>query len=172
LSCDSVFSSISVISLALLSDVVRFASYSRTRGLSRCLLLVYSSTAGLPVTFYTFSLLRNRFSIVLTGNMRNKCIAFGCKTDYDRQDSRSDEIPEDKPTLHSFPKDKTLFDKWVKAISRKDFVPSQYSCVCSKHFLPSDFVEVIVRWLSNTKCWNCSNIPYKHIFSSNLRQRY
>jgi len=74
--------------------------------------------------------------------MPNKCVAFGCKTGYDRQDSGSDEIPGDKPTLHSFPKDKTLFDKWVKAISRNDFVPSQYSRVCSKHFLPSDFVEV------------------------------
>jgi len=74
--------------------------------------------------------------------MPNKCVAFGCKTGYDRQESGSDEVTGDKPTLHSFPKDKTLFDKWVKAISRKDFVPSQYSRVCSKHFLPSDFVEV------------------------------
>jgi len=66
----------------------------------------------------------------------------GVKTGYDRQDCESNEIPGDKPTLHSFPKDKTLLDKWLKAISRKDFVPSQYSRVCSKHFLPSDFVEV------------------------------
>ena len=61
-----------------------------------------------------------------------RCV--GCKTGYDRQDSGSDEVPGDKPTLHSFPKDQILLAKWVKAISRKDFVPSQYSRVCSKHF--------------------------------------
>jgi len=66
--------------------------------------------------------------------MPNKCVAFGCKTGYDRQDSGSDEVPVDKPTLHSFPKDQTLLAKWVKAISRKDFVPSQYSRVFKTFF--------------------------------------
>jgi THAP domain-containing protein 1/3 len=73
--------------------------------------------------------------------MPNKCIAFDCKTGYAKQDGGSDDN-NIKPTLHSFPKDKVVFDKWIKALSRKDFIPSRNSRVCSKHFLPSDFVEV------------------------------
>lgn len=73
--------------------------------------------------------------------MPNKCVAFGCETGYAKQDGGSDDN-NIKPTLHSFPKDKVVFDKWIKALSRKDFIPSRNSRVCSKHFLPSDFVEV------------------------------
>lgn len=70
--------------------------------------------------------------------MPNKCVAFGCTTGYD---SSNNVGLDTKTTLHSFPKDQALFDKWVKAISREDFKPSKHSRVCSLHFLPSDFVE-------------------------------
>jgi len=53
----------------------------------------FSSTPGLRGIFGIFYLLRNRCCIALTGSMPDKCVAFGCKTGYDRQDSGSDEVP-------------------------------------------------------------------------------
>ncbi|GFT74884.1 ADP-ribosylation factor-like protein 6 [Nephila pilipes] len=36
--------------------------------------------------------------------------------------------------MFSFPKDDSLRKKWIKAICRKDFAPSNYSKVCELHF--------------------------------------
>ena len=44
-------------------------------------------------------------------------------------------------TFHSFPQDETVRAKWIRAISRKDFVPTKHSRVCSLHFRETDFVE-------------------------------
>lgn len=51
-----------------------------------------------------------------------------------------------EPTVsfHEVPADVVLRQKWIKMISRKDWEPnttSNYSVVCSKHFVSSDFKE-------------------------------
>jgi hypothetical protein len=69
--------------------------------------------------------------------MPNKCVAVGCTSGYDGKDYDSGR----RPTLHRFPKDEDILRRWLRAISREDFRPSQCSRVCSNHFQPSDFVE-------------------------------
>ncbi|KAL4084493.1 hypothetical protein QTP88_023781 [Uroleucon formosanum] len=42
--------------------------------------------------------------------------------------------------MFSFPlKNKEHTENWLKNIKRKGFIPTEYSRLCSKHFLPSDF---------------------------------
>jgi hypothetical protein len=72
----------------------------------------------------------SRLRLASTYKMPNKCVAFGCKTGYAKKECDSDDN-DMKPTLHCFPKDTVIFDKWVKAISRKGFVPSKNSRLCS-----------------------------------------
>ncbi len=53
-------------------------------------------------------------------------------------------IGEKGITFHQFPLGegkKELLKKWLKKISRKDFVPTKYSKVCSLHFRVEDFQE-------------------------------
>ena len=71
--------------------------------------------------------------------------AYGCTSGYyfykKNQDSNITDATE-KITFHSFPfKNQDLFDKWIRAISRDNFVPSKWSRLCSLHFHPTDFVE-------------------------------
>ena len=42
-------------------------------------------------------------------------------------------------SLHTFPKESTLRNKWAFAMNRKGFQPNNYSSVCSVHFKPEDF---------------------------------
>jgi hypothetical protein len=65
----------------------------------------------------------SRLRLASTYKMPNKCVAFGCKTGYAKKECDSDDNDMKLMTLHCFLKDAViLFDKWVKAISRKDFV--------------------------------------------------
>jgi len=68
--------------------------------------------------------------------MVNKCSAVGCKSGYASNGDDS------HVTFHTFPQDAELREKWIRAIPRKDFVPSTYSCLCSLHFQPWNFVDV------------------------------
>jgi len=68
--------------------------------------------------------------------MVNKCSAVGCKSGYASNGDDS------HVTFHTFPQDAELREKWIRAIPRKDFVPSTYSRLCSLHFQPCDFVDV------------------------------
>ncbi|KFM72245.1 THAP domain-containing protein 1, partial [Stegodyphus mimosarum] len=36
---------------------------------------------------------------------------------------------------------KERLNKWVSSLHRKDFVPTAYSFICSKHFTPDYFYE-------------------------------
>lgn len=54
-----------------------------------------------------------------------------------------------------FPKDTRKKRFWVRALNRDDFVPTDHSCVCSKHFIsgwhsddPADenYVPNVVSW--------------------------
>lgn len=52
-----------------------------------------------------------------------QCSAYGCT----------------KVGVHRFPKLKRSRDIWTKVLKRKDFKPTDYSRLCSDHFLPEDF---------------------------------
>ena len=70
--------------------------------------------------------------------MPNRCTAFGCKSgDYKHTDKNRPKI-----TFHSYPTDKELIAKWIKANPREGFEPSKHSRLCSLHFQPTDFVDV------------------------------
>ncbi|KAG0443270.1 hypothetical protein HPB47_015108 [Ixodes persulcatus] len=43
--------------------------------------------------------------------------------------------------LHEIPSDPDERASWLQAIKRDDWLPSTYSMVCSRHFVPSDYVE-------------------------------
>ena len=63
--------------------------------------------------------------------MPRRCIAAGCNT----KDSEG-------YSLHAFPRDKELRDKWIRAVKRQRSNwdgPSKYSLLCSKHFEPNCF---------------------------------
>ena len=40
---------------------------------------------------------------------------------------------------HVFPKDPERRYKWVRALKREKFTPSDYTAICSEHFLPTDY---------------------------------
>ena len=44
-------------------------------------------------------------------------------------------------TFHSFPQNNELLRKWILAMNQKGFVPTKNSVLCSKHFLPSDYLD-------------------------------
>ena len=58
--------------------------------------------------------------------MVNKCSGFGCKSGYKSNKEAQSVGP--RLTFHSFPiNNKSLYDKWVKANPRSDFIPSKHS---------------------------------------------
>ena len=65
--------------------------------------------------------------------MVKSCVAYGCTN---RWKSGSG------ITFHTFPlKDQDQLQKWLKAIRREGWFPTQYSYICSEHFLESDFIQ-------------------------------
>ncbi|XP_063612969.1 uncharacterized protein LOC134786344 isoform X2 [Penaeus indicus] len=73
------------------------------------------------------------------------CAAENCSNIYQRGNNI---------TFHCFPKNKVLREEWVKATHRKDWKPTQYSKLCSDHFLLSDF-----RLFTNRRELMCSAVP-------------
>ena len=69
--------------------------------------------------------------------MVNTCCVPGCKSGY-----RSASSDNDKAALFRFPKDEELFKKWIKAIPRKDWIPTKASHVCEKHFYQDDLTMI------------------------------
>ena len=67
--------------------------------------------------------------------MVNTCCVPGCKSGY-----RSQLKVKVTPPMFGFPKNEELRSAWIKAISRKDWTPTNISRVCAKHFNPDDFV--------------------------------
>ena len=68
------------------------------------------------------------------------CSVLGCYSGYPTTHKRGPE--EKKYQLFSFPKSPTIRDLWVSRLNRENWAPSENSCVCVKHFLPSDFSAV------------------------------
>lgn len=66
-----------------------------------------------------------------------KCCVVGCTSGYN----------SNKEIVSQFcvPKDLILRNKWTKAISRKDFVISNNTYVCEKHFNEH---EIVRYWIS------------------------
>ena len=65
--------------------------------------------------------------------MVKSCVAYGCTN---RWKSGSG------ITFHTFPlKDQHQVQKWVTAVRREGWLPTKHSCICSDHFLQSDFVK-------------------------------
>lgn len=52
---------------------------------------------------------------------------------------------------HRFPKDKNLKKKWLVAIRRDNYEPTQFSRLCKKHFLPSDYIKSLDSVSENRK---------------------
>jgi hypothetical protein len=91
-------------------------------------------------TSQTYLVLRLSTAPIQFVNMPSKCSAVNCKSGYDSNKERHDGI-----TFHRFPlKNKDLLNLWLRRISRVDFVPTQYSKLCSLHFKESDFLYNIV----------------------------
>ncbi|XP_035214890.1 chromobox protein homolog 3-like isoform X2 [Stegodyphus dumicola] len=58
------------------------------------------------------------------------CSAYGCT---------NRRIHGTKLTFHRIPKDPVLKASWIRAIRRKDWIPTKNSYVCSEHFKENDF---------------------------------
>ena len=68
------------------------------------------------------------------------CSVLGCYSGYPTTHKRGSE--EKKYQLFTFPKSPTIRNLWVSRLNRENWAPSENSCVCVKHFLPSDFSAV------------------------------
>nr|XP_024215411.1 uncharacterized protein LOC106677676 isoform X3 [Halyomorpha halys] len=61
------------------------------------------------------------------------CVAYGCST---REINKHADPPI---TLHAFPSDPEDRRKWIRAVRRKNWIPTKSSKLCSKHFKAEDF---------------------------------
>ncbi|XP_065681554.1 THAP domain-containing protein 1-like [Hydra vulgaris] len=67
--------------------------------------------------------------------MVNSCAAAGCTSRVMKNDNRA---------FHKFPINNSEFcKKWIVAMKRETFIPTEHSRICSDHFLPSDTTESI-----------------------------
>ena len=62
--------------------------------------------------------------------MVSSCCAYGCQNRFSK---------ESLIKFHTFPKDPERRRKWIQAVRRVNFEPTSGSCICSEHFLPSDY---------------------------------
>ena len=60
------------------------------------------------------------------------CVAYGCSNQF----KKGSDIK-----FHYFPKDSEQRKKWVNALRRENFTPSDNACICSVHFLPTDYKD-------------------------------
>ena len=65
-----------------------------------------------------------------TVSMVNRCVAVGCSN-----------TPSDRVSLHKFPADPKLREKWVKQVrrTRAQWTPTKHSVLCSKRFTEDSF---------------------------------
>ena len=62
--------------------------------------------------------------------MVRHCSAIGCSSLFEKNSGIS---------FHLFPRDPTRRHKWLRAMKREKFSPSDHVGLCSKHFLPTDY---------------------------------
>ncbi|XP_045462420.1 THAP domain-containing protein 1-like [Harmonia axyridis] len=63
--------------------------------------------------------------------MPQSCSAYNCTVERKKGENI---------TLHSFPNPGTLRNEWILALRRANFVPTQYSRICSNHFQENDYL--------------------------------
>ena len=66
--------------------------------------------------------------------MAKSCAVHGCKSYKLHQQGKVKGI-----SFHKFPRDEILKSKWCLVVRRKDFRPTESSCICSAHFKSTDF---------------------------------
>ncbi|KAK4884968.1 hypothetical protein RN001_001239 [Aquatica leii] len=69
--------------------------------------------------------------------MPRKCCVPGCKSNYDSTSRENLQCV----TTFSFPKNEEIRSKWLRAIPRKDWIPTPSSVVCCKHFNDMDIIR-------------------------------
>ena len=62
------------------------------------------------------------------------CCAIGCENRKNPRSSKED-TDQNKVAFYRIPADPNTRRLWLAAINRKDFHPSQYTRLCSKHFI-------------------------------------
>ena len=76
------------------------------------------------------------------------CCVVGCSTVFKKNSGIS---------LHVLPRDPARRHKWLRAIKRENFSPSEYVGLCSKHFLPTDYKNDEFGYLK--KCLRNDAVP-------------
>lgn len=69
--------------------------------------------------------------------MPRRCSIPGCNSNYDSALKESNKCE----STFAFPRDKHKFEEWLKAIPRKNWIPSKSSVVCAKHFYDFDIIR-------------------------------
>ena len=67
---------------------------------------------------------------------------------------------------HRFPRDQPLLKKWLIAIKRDKFKPTQYSRICKKHFNESDCElpkDSVIENRNYILIFSCSNIAFTDV---------
>ncbi|XP_065662960.1 THAP domain-containing protein 1-like [Hydra vulgaris] len=63
--------------------------------------------------------------------MVNSYAAYGCSSRFVKGGTKF---------FHKFPiKNSELCKRWIVALKRENFIPTKYTCICSDHFLESDY---------------------------------
>lgn len=84
------------------------------------------------------------------------CVAFGC----------SNRVGDFGLSFHQFPDDAIRKAQWINAVKRKDFVPSKYSKLCSKHFSEDDFIspsESFLKTKFKRRLLKLEAVPSQHL---------
>ena len=58
------------------------------------------------------------------------CCVFGCENDSEKHPDKH---------FHQLPSNKKTKELWLKRVNRKNFIPMQFTYVCSDHFLNTDY---------------------------------
>ncbi|VEN41670.1 unnamed protein product [Callosobruchus maculatus] len=69
--------------------------------------------------------------------MPRRCCVPGCKENYDTTLKKT----KTPVSTFSFPKEEKQREKWLRAIPRKDWIPTTTSAVCANHFCESEIVR-------------------------------
>ncbi|XP_077498527.1 uncharacterized protein LOC144109623 [Amblyomma americanum] len=84
--------------------------------------------------------------------MPGSCCAPNCKSNYDGGPS---------VRMHRFPTDPTMRAAWTTAVPRGDFLPTKYTVLCEKHFLPTDYLKTTA--YTDIKTGKVVEVPLKTI---------
>ncbi|XP_063914519.1 THAP domain-containing protein 1-like isoform X2 [Zophobas morio] len=94
--------------------------------------------------------------------MPTVCAAYNCTYRHKKGDNIS---------LHQFPKDPELKTKWLQAMRRLNYVPSNTARLCSQHFLETDFIiQFGKKLLKNGAVPTVFKFP-KHLMKSPAKPR-